>query len=104
MRSVMTSKKQEITMKIKKLLISIVFIASSVVSTTVLSAGVVVTLTVSKNDTYASTCSRTCKTVDSCFEQAKKLDLNAGKRGLLKSIVIRANNKVLLERNYRNKR
>ena len=61
-------------------------------------------LTVSKNDAYASTCSRSCDTVGSCFEQARKLDMNAGKRGLLKSITIRANNKVLLERNYRNKR
>jgi len=91
-------------MKINNLLIPMVFIVSSVVSTTAFSAGAVVTLTVSKNDAYASTCSRSCDTVGSCFEQARKLDMNAGKRGLLKSITIRANNKVLLERNYRNKR
>ncbi len=64
------------------------------------SAGTV-TLTIEKNDTYASICSRNCESVESCFQLARRFDLNAGKKGLLKRMSIKANGKTLLNRVYR---
>lgn len=49
------------------------------------SAGAI-TLTIEKNDTYASVCSRNCDSVESCFKLAKRFDLNAGQKKVCSSV------------------
>ncbi len=87
--------------KMAKLLTPVGFLLAVSSSTSVLSDGAVITLTVHKNDAYSSICSRQCKTVESCFQTAKKFDTAAGEQGLIKSMTIKANGKVLLNKNYR---
>ncbi len=85
-----------------KILTPTIFILGFLGATTAMSNSGAITITVKKNDAYASICSRSCESVESCIMQAKQFDLDAGKKGLLKSITIRANGKTLLNRTYRN--
>jgi len=84
---------------LKQAIVYIGLVLSMLLPFTVLSESVV-TLTIQKNDAYASICSRQCDSVEDCFKQARQFDNNAGRKGLLKSISIKANNKVLLNRVY----